>query len=75
MRPNTLLTVDNSEKKGVFAVVKSINLKAGKAISNLKSATGTESRYEIVTPSAIASVRGTEFRVSIDEKVTTRSEV
>jgi len=75
MRPSTLLTIDNSEKKGIFAIVKSINLKAGKAISNIKSATGTESRHEVITPSAIASARGTEFRVSIDEKVTTRSEV
>jgi len=75
MRPDTLITVATSQKKGVFAIVKSIQLKSGKAISNIKSATGTESRYEITTPSAIASVRGTEFRVSIDEKSTTRAEV
>lgn len=75
MRPNTLLTVTISQKKGALAIVKSINLKSGKAISDIKRATGTESRYEVTTPSAIASARGTGFRISIDDLLTTRAEV
>ncbi|HPP06535.1 MAG TPA: FecR domain-containing protein, partial [Syntrophorhabdaceae bacterium] len=75
MRPNTLLTVNTLEKKGVFAIVNNINLKSGKAISNIKKITGTEPRYEVTTPSAIASVRGTDFRISVDEKWATRAEV
>jgi hypothetical protein len=34
-----------------------------------------ESRLEIHTPSAVAAARGTVFRTSVDENVTTRSEV
>ncbi|MCX7965017.1 MAG: FecR domain-containing protein, partial [Syntrophorhabdaceae bacterium] len=75
MRPDTLLTVNTSEKKGIFAIINRVNLKSGKAISNIKKATGTESRYEITTPSATASVRGTDFRISVDEFLSTRAEV
>lgn len=75
MRPNTLLTIDTSQKKGVFAIINNINLKTGKTISNIKKATGTETRYEVTTPSAIAAARGTDFRISVDEMLSTRAEV
>ncbi|HOV89561.1 MAG TPA: FecR domain-containing protein [Syntrophorhabdaceae bacterium] len=75
MRPNTLINITTSQKKGVFAIINRINLQSGKTISNIKRATGTESRYEVATPSAIASARGTDFRVSIDEMLATRAEV
>ncbi len=75
MRPDTLIAITTSQKKGVFAIINNINLQSGKTISNIKRATGTESRYEVTTPSAIASARGTDFRVSIDEMLATRAEV
>ena len=41
----------------------------------MRKATGSDSRIDINTPSAIASVRGTEFGVSADEEAATRTEV
>ena len=50
-------------------------LKAGRAVTKLKEATGRELRFEIDTPSSVCSVRGTVFRTSVDPEETTRSEV
>ena len=75
LKPNTMLGVTTAQKKGLLAIVHDLYLKTGRAITNIKSATGTDSRFQINTPSAVASARGTQFRVSIDEKASTRAEV
>jgi hypothetical protein len=41
----------------------------------MKKATGSDRRIKINTPAAVASVRGTEFRVSLDETASMRTEV
>ncbi|MCX5816496.1 MAG: FecR domain-containing protein [Proteobacteria bacterium] len=75
LKPNTILGVTTAQKKGLLAIVHDLYLRAGRAITNIKSATGADSRFEINTPSAVASARGTQFRVSLDEKASTRAEV
>lgn len=59
---------------GAYLLLK-LYLKAGRAVTKLKEATGRELRFEIDTPSSVCSVRGTVFRTSVDPEETTRSEV
>jgi hypothetical protein len=75
MRPDTLMDITTAEKKGSIHFMRELYLRSGKAISKLREATGSESRFEIHTPSAVAAARGTVFRVSVDQAETTRSEV
>src|SRR6185369_11777853 len=54
----------------------SIGLKSGRIDSHTAPQRGPGSRFEIRTPSAAAGVRGTDFRISVDETSgATRSEV
>jgi hypothetical protein len=48
---------------------------AGRVFIRIREATGIDSRRKIRTPSAVASTRGTEFRVFVDSEGSTRSEV
>lgn len=73
-RSDTVLGVTHARKKGDFYFHK-LFLGSGKAIMNIKRATGRESRFEIDTPSAVCAARGTEFRTSVDTDEITRSEV
>lgn len=75
MRPDTSITMTTSRKKGISHIINRLYLRFGRAIMTIKRATGIDSRYEIEGPSAVAAVRGTEFRLSVDERSTTRSEV
>jgi hypothetical protein len=59
---------------GAYLLFK-LYLKAGKTVTKVKEATGRELRFEIDTPSSVCSVRGTNFRTSVDAEQTTRSEV
>ncbi len=53
-----------------------INLQDGRVDSDVTKVTGPAPRYRIRTPSAVASVRGTQFRVAADSvKKLSRSEV
>jgi hypothetical protein len=53
-----------------------IRLQSGQVNTRVKSRRGPGSRYEIITPAAVAAVRGTEFRVAADsERPVARSEV
>lgn len=53
-----------------------INLQDGRVDSDVTKVTGPAPRYRIRTPSAVASVRGTQFRVAADgSKKVSRSEV
>jgi hypothetical protein len=53
-----------------------IRLQGGQVDTRVKPARGGGSRYEIITPAAVAAVRGTNFRVSADtDRPVARSEV
>lgn len=53
-----------------------IRLQSGQVNTRARKQRGGGSRYEIITPAAVAAVRGTEFRVSADsDKPVARSEV
>ncbi|CAH2029838.1 FecR domain-containing protein [Trichlorobacter ammonificans] len=73
MRENSELTVAQSVE-GPLHLLRSLRLSAGKVISRIQSATGRASRYEVETPSVLAAVRGTSYRVALDEALTTRVE-
>jgi hypothetical protein len=75
IKSNTILGITTSEKKGSTYTINNFYLQTGKAITKIKEATGSNSRILINTPSAVASVRGTEFRVSVDETLSMRTEV
>lgn len=71
----TTLNISAARKlPGAYLLFK-LYLKAGRAVTKLKEATGRELRFEIDTPSSVCSVRGTVFRTSVDPEETTRSEV
>ena len=48
-------------------LLRELYLGAGRVLTRVKEATGEIPRFKIHTPSAIASVRGTEFWVAVDE--------
>lgn len=73
MRENTELSI-NQSLEGPLHLLRKLSLKSGKVISRIRQATGRASRYEIETPSALAAVRGTSYRVSLDEQNNTRIE-
>lgn len=75
LKPNTALGITRSEKRGPSYSAGDFYLSTGRAVTRLKKATGSDSRINITTPSAIASVRGTEFRVSVDDEASMRTEV
>lgn len=53
-----------------------IRLQGGQVDTRVKPARGGGSRYEIITPAAVAAVRGTDFRVSAEaDRPVARSEV
>lgn len=75
LRPGAHVEITKARRKGGNYFVYDLLLKAGRAISAVKKSTGKEKRYRITTPSAIAGVRGTKFRVSVDAIEATRCEV
>lgn len=53
-----------------------VRLQGGQVDTRVKPRRGGGSRYEIITPAAVAAVRGTDFRVSADtDRPVARSEV
>ena len=75
LRPSALLKIGTAERKGALHILREFFVEAGRILTRIRSATGADSRTRIRTPSATASARGTEFRVSVDSSGTTRSEV
>ncbi len=75
IRAKTELKIVNLERRGPIHVLRDFFLNVGRVITKVKAATGRDSRLEIHTPSAVASARGTEFRVSVEPDDSTRSEV
>ena len=75
LRPNTIIEITAAREKSAIYLMYKLFLDIGKAISKIKQSTGKETRFEIQTPSAVAAVRGTEFRAGVDPDITTRLEV
>jgi len=74
LRPETTLGVTTTTREG-NTWVRKVFLQVGKIITRIQKATGTQSRFEISTPSAQCAARGTVFRASADLNEMTRSEV
>jgi hypothetical protein len=75
LRSDTLLKVETSQRKGPVHILQDFFVDVGRIFIRIRGATGIDSRRKIRTPSAVASTRGTEFRVSVDSEGSTRSEV
>ena len=68
VQAESTLTMDTLSAYGSTGMVDTqVRLKSGQVESQVKPARGTGSRYEIITPAAVAAVRGTGFRVSTEE--------
>ncbi len=52
-----------------------VNLQKGRIETEATKTNSASPRYRIITPSAVMSVRGTQFRVATDETKTSRTEV
>ncbi|HWR88685.1 MAG TPA: FecR domain-containing protein, partial [Dissulfurispiraceae bacterium] len=75
LRSETNLGVQSIQKRGSSHFFSDLMVRAGRVISDIKRATGSDSRFRIRTPSSLTSVRGTDFRVSNDAEDTARTEV
>jgi len=74
-RSDTTLGLNRMERKGDTHIFQKLILPLGRVLMKVRRATGRDSRIEIQTPSATAVARGTDFRVSVDPKETTISEI
>lgn len=72
VRPNSELTLDVlSVFQGTGMVNTTMRLHGGRVDNNVPKRAQRQSRFRIITPSAIAAVRGTGFRVGYDTEVKT----
>ena len=75
LRSNTKLTLLITRKIDGLHILFQYFLKLGKSITKIKEAIGYDSRFTIETPSVVAGARGTDFRLTNDEREITRCEV
>jgi hypothetical protein len=75
LRSDAQMDILKAQKVLSSQLVRDLYLGTGRVLTKVKEATGEAPRFKIRTPSAIASVRGTEFRVAVDESQTTYTEV
>lgn len=77
VQDNTLFRLENMRMLGNRGVVDTfVDLQQGRTESSIPKKSDTGSRFRIKTPSAVSSVRGTDFRVGvIDGKSASSSEV
>ncbi|MGI9333160.1 MAG: FecR domain-containing protein [Gammaproteobacteria bacterium] len=77
LQPNTAITFDSLGAYGETGMVDTtMRLHSGRVETEVTTARGAASRFEITTPSAVAAVRGTNFRSSFDlDESTARVEV
>ncbi len=75
LRPETTISLETARKKDPCYFMRKLFMPVGRTLLNIKKCTGTESRIEIRTPSAVSAARGTQFRVSADDAAVTRTEV
>ncbi len=68
LQQESTLAIESLMKYGQTGMADSrLHLKKGKTDNKIKPKTGPGSRFEIRTPSALATVRGTMYRVSTDQ--------
>ena len=74
---NSTVVMDSLSAFGTTGMVDTrIRLQGGRVDTRVKPRQGPGSRYNIITPAAVAAVRGTQFRVSAEsDKPIARSEV
>lgn len=77
VQSNSDVLMDSLSAWGTTGMVDtSVRLQSGRVDTRVKPARGPGSRYQIITPAAVAAVRGTDFRVSAETgKPVMRSEV
>ena len=75
LKPGSSLRISKARKRGIDHYVRDFVLEVGRIITRVQRAVGSGSRLNIRTPSATAAARGTEFRVSADDRRDTRIEV
>jgi hypothetical protein len=78
LRPNSKAMVDLSgstkSARGDVRVTK-VKLESGSLVAKVKKLLQRDSRFEIQTPTATSFIRGTEFRVKVEDNSATRLEV
>jgi hypothetical protein len=78
LRPNSKAMVDLSGStegaRGEIRVTK-VKLESGSLVAKVKKLLQRDSRFEIQTPTATSFIRGTEFRVKVEDDSATRLEV
>jgi hypothetical protein len=78
LRPNSKAMIDLSgsteSARGDIRVTK-IKLESGSLVAKVKKLLQRDSRFEIQTPTATSFIRGTEFRVKVEDDNATRLEV
>jgi hypothetical protein len=75
LRSDTEVGVLKAQKTLTLHQLRDFYLGTGRMVSKVREATGEASRFKIHSPSAVASVRGTEFRVAVDDAQKTFTEV
>ena len=68
IRPNTSITVDGSREQD-YSISKRVNLELGELFADVTKQKGA---LQIATPTSVASVKGTEFWVIVDEDGTSQ---
>ena len=74
---DSVVEMDSLSAYGVTGMVDTrVRLQGGRVDTRVQPSEGPGSRYHIITPAAVAAVRGTQFRVSADsDRPVSRSEV
>ncbi|WP_287127099.1 FecR domain-containing protein [Desulfobacter sp.] len=75
LRPDTRVSIRTARQQQPYFMIRRLFVPAGRTMMHIQKCTGGDSRFEIHTPSAISAARGTQFRVSVDNDKTTRTEV
>ena len=75
IRSNTTLGLTSAQKKGSFYTTRKLFLQKGNTLVRTIAVPGAKSRFEVNTRNAVAGVRGTEFKTSLDPDESTRVEV
>jgi hypothetical protein len=75
LRPETRISIRTARQRQPYFMIRRLFVPAGRTMMHIQKCTGGDSRFEIHTPSAVSAARGTQFRVSVDNDKTTRTEV
>jgi hypothetical protein len=75
LSPRTTLGITTAQKKGAMRTIQNLFLQTGRAIIKSTPIARGEKDLMVRTPNAVAGVRGTDFRLSVDPEETTRVEV